>query len=129
MELWSISDVWPRHGSQSTGRQENTQLVEPYERTYNWHITMERVCHHINSQNTARKSNYNNHCNTPQYFLTTTHRTQKRKTGELTVRRGVCMKSDNQRKGLVKETKWEEPKYIFSPQKHRAGSMDQSEPR
>ena len=64
---------------------------------------MVRVCHHINSQNTACKSNYNNHCNTPQYFPTTTRRTQKRKTGELiTVRRGVCMKSDNQRKGRVK---------------------------
>ena len=42
-----------------------TQLVKPYERTCHWNITIVRVCHHINSQNTAHKSNYNTHCNTP----------------------------------------------------------------
>ena len=110
MEIWRSSDVWPRHGNPSSGRQEKTQLVEPYERTCHWCITMVRVCHHINSQNTARKSNYNNHCNTPKYFPTTSRRTQKIKTGDLTTMRGVCVKSDNQRKGP-------------------AGSMDHSEPK
>ena len=36
----------------STRKQENTQLVEPYERTYYWHETMMRVCH-IKLQTTA----------------------------------------------------------------------------
>ena len=55
-KLWSSFDVWP--DSESVHRkQENTQLVELYERTYHWHITMVRVCH-INSQITARKPNY-----------------------------------------------------------------------
>ena len=50
--------------SPSTRKQEKTQLVKAYDRTYYWHITMVRVCH-INSQNTAHKPNYNNYCNTP----------------------------------------------------------------
>ena len=39
------------------------------------------------------------------------------------------MKSDNQRKGIVKKIKWVEPKYTFPFLKYRAGSMDQSEPK
>ena len=60
-------------------------------------------------------------------FPTTTQIAQKRKTGELTVRSGVCMMCDNQRKGIVKKIKCLEPKYTFPlPQKYRAGIADQS---
>ena len=63
----------------------------------------------------------------PLNIFPTTTRTQKRKTGELTIRRGVCMKSNNQQKGLEKKTKWVEPKYTSTPQKYRAGIADQSD--
>ena len=64
--------------------------------------------HHINLTTITTVTHLN-------IFPTTTRRTQKRKTGELTVKRGVCMKSNNQRKGPINKTKWVEPKYVSTP--------------
>ena len=61
----------------STRKQENTQLVEPYERTYHWHKTMMRVCH-IKLQITARNELIP-HLNMFQQQ----HYEFKQKTGEL----------------------------------------------
>ena len=95
---------------------------------------MVRVCHHINSLNTARKSNDNNHCNTPQYFSNNYTKNSEKKNRQANSQAWclyeVYMKSDNQRKGIVKRTKWVEalePKYTSPPQKYGASSADQSE--
>ena len=82
--------------SPSTRKQENTQLVKPYERTYHWHMTMVRV-RHVNSQNTALNPTIITivtHLNIFQQL----HEGLRKENRRATVRRGVCMKSNNQNK-------------------------------
>ena len=73
---WSGS-MFSQDAGPSTRKQENTQLVEPYERTYHWHKTMMRGCH-IKLQITSR--------NEPTHHLKgfqQLHNKFKQKAGEL----------------------------------------------
>ena len=75
-KTWSGS-TFSQDSGPYTRKQENTQLVEPYERTYHWHKTMMRVCH-IKLQITSRNELIPHHKGFQQL-----HDEFKQKAGEL----------------------------------------------